>query len=160
MNIRDALKGQFHGAMVMLKDAVEHYPDQLWAVDGDSRSGWRVAYHALYFTQLYLLQSEQDFADVVWKKARPDAEDLWGGHPDVPPCTKAEILEYWDLVDSMIDRQIDILDLDTSESGFPWYSIGKLDHVIMNIRHLQEHVGQLRDRVFNHGGDLGWVGKA
>jgi len=43
------------------------------------------------------------------------------------------------------------------ESGFSWYSIPKLDHQLLNLRHLQGHVGQLSELVMATGADLTWV---
>ena len=56
----------------------------------------------------------------------------------------------------MVDPQIDKIDLSALESGFNWYTIPKLDHVILNIRHIQEHAGQLRDRLLEVGIDQRW----
>jgi hypothetical protein len=160
MDIRTVLKGQYHGALLMLKEAIEQCPDELWGMDGDSRSAWRIAYHTLFYTHIYLQQTEHDFGNVVWNKARKGAENVWGGQPEMPAYSKADTLEYWTIVDSVVDSQLDTLDLESQESGFSWYSIPKLDHVIMNLRHIQEHTGQLRDRLFQAGGDARWIGMA
>jgi hypothetical protein len=32
-------------------------------------------------------------------------------------------------------------------SGFSWYKVSKLEHQIINVRHLQHHTAQLADRV-------------
>ena len=144
----------------MLKEAVEQCPDDQWAKEGDSRSFWKIAYHTLYFTHLYLQATEADFGKWFWDKARRDAENVWGDGVQMPPYTKAETLEYWTAVDGMVDSQIDALDLDSQETGFHWYTMPKLDHVIMNIRHIQEHTGQLRERLIQAGGDPRWIGRA
>ena len=47
----------------------------------------------------------------------------------------------------MIDDAVDALDLDSTESGFSWYHMSKLEHQFVNIRHIQHHAGQLIDRV-------------
>jgi hypothetical protein len=70
------------------------------------------------------------------------------------------MLEFVAFVDSLVDNQIETLDLDSQESGFSWYTMPKLDHMLVNLRHIQEHTGQLRDRLFEAGFDLRWVGKA
>jgi hypothetical protein len=76
---------------------------------------------------------------------------------DAAPYTKAEILEYWAIVDSAVDSQLDKIDLSAQDCGIPWYSIPKLDHVILNLRHVQEHAGGLRDRLLEAGIDQGWA---
>jgi hypothetical protein len=46
-----------------------------------------------------------------------------------------------------VDEWFDALDLDADASGFPWYRTSKLDHQIVNIRHIQHHAAQLADRL-------------
>jgi hypothetical protein len=75
-----------------------------------------------------------------------------------PPCSRADMLEYLRYVDALVDTTIDGLDLETSESGFPWYEgISKISHQLMNLRHLQGHVGQLSELLMLRGIDIEWV---
>jgi hypothetical protein len=154
-NLKPALKGQYHAALDMLKGAIEECPDKIWLSGVPPRSFWRLAYHTLFFTHLYLQVRDPDFTP--WELHRdevesdPDRERL-----DARPYTPAELLAYWELVDAMVDPQIDTIDLTSPESGFSWYKIPKLDHVILNLRHIQEHAGQLRDRLLEAGIDQKW----
>jgi len=151
MNIRAALKSQYHSSLAMLKQTIERCPDDLWTGGDGPRFFWRIAYHALFFTHLYLQPDESTF--VRWEKhiENPDS-------PDAVPHTKQELLEYWSICDAMIDDGVDRLDLDAQECGFWWYHMPKLDHQMMNIRHIQEHAGQLAERCRAAGVDLDWVG--
>ena len=58
----------------------------------------------------------------------------------------------------MADRAIDALDLASPESGFSWYKVAKLEHQLINIRHVQHHAAQLADRL-RAAADVGtrWV---
>jgi len=47
----------------------------------------------------------------------------------------------------MVDDAVEAMDLDRSESGFSWYRMSKLEHQLVNIRHIQHHGAQLIDRV-------------
>lgn len=161
-NLKPAIAGQYHAAMDMLKEAIEACPEEMWAggapPDIQWRSFWRLSYHTLFFTRFYLEVQMNDF--VLWEKHRDEAEsDQERERLDATPYTKAEILEYWDIVDSGIDAQIAKIDLTSPESGFPWYKIPKLDHVLMNLRHIQEHAGGLRDRLLEAGIDQKWYTK-
>ena len=144
----------------MLREAVEKCPEDVWNSGIPPRQFWRLAYHTLFFTHLYTELKESDFK--AWEKHRDEVEsDQFREKLDATPYTKAEIIEYLELVDARIDPQIDRMDLNSPETGIPWYkNMGKLDHQIMNIRHVQEHTGQLRDRLLEAGVDQGWVGKA
>lgn len=154
-SIKPALKGQYHAAMDMLRGAIEACPPELWTGGIPPRSFWRLAYHTLFYTQLYLEQRMEDF--VAWERHRDEVEsDEERERLDATPYTKEELLAYWQIVDDGIDVQIDRLDLTACEPGFSWYKIPKLDHVILNLRHISEHAGQLRDRVMEAGIDQRW----
>ena len=75
------------------------------------------------------------------------------------PYSKAQVLEFWQVCDRMVDGAIDSFDLDASECGFWWYRMGKLEHQFINIRHIQHHTAQLADRL-RVSKDVGvpWVG--
>jgi hypothetical protein len=155
-SLKPALKGQYHAAMDMLKGAIEECPEDLWLGGVPPRSFWRLAYHTLFFTHLYLQVREEDF--VAWKLHRDEVEsDQERERLDATAYSKDEILAYWKLVDEMVDPQLDKIDLSAPTSGISWYKIPKLDHVILNLRHVQEHAGQLRDRLLEAGIDQRWV---
>ncbi len=51
--------------------------------------------------------------------------------------------------------------LAAGETGFSWYpSMSKLSHELMNLRHLQGHVGQLSELLMAHGIDTDWVARS
>jgi hypothetical protein len=177
MDIRAALSEQYRAALAMLDDCVVRCSVQLWTTpnpawdDGDRiiyRPFWRIAFHATFYTQLYLGQTEDDF--VPWPGC-PDGyfQELWGKPwkvepmelpEDAPPLSQAQIREYIDYVDGLIEPTVAKLDLDTQESGFPWYrNISKLSHELLNLRHLQGHVGQLSELLFAAGVDSRWISK-
>jgi hypothetical protein len=156
--LRTALKGQYHGALDMLRNAIDTCPPDIWVSGKPPRQFWRLAYHTLYFTHFYTELSADDFQK--WEKHRDEVEsDQEHEELEPTPYTKQEILEYLEVVDSRIDPQIDRMDLESQECGIPWYKMAKLDHQIMNIRHVQEHTGGLRDRLLEAGVDQGWVGR-
>jgi len=47
----------------------------------------------------------------------------------------------------MVDDAVDEMDLLSPESGFYWYKLGKLEHQIINIRHIQLGAAQLAARL-------------
>jgi hypothetical protein len=75
------------------------------------------------------------------------------------PYAQAQVLEYWSVCDAMVDGAVDALDLESRDSGFSWYSMSKLEHQLVNIRHIQHHAAQLSDRL-RSAADIGikWVG--
>lgn len=157
-NLKPALKGQYHAALDMLKGAIEECPDAIWIGGVPPRQFWRLSYHTLFFTHLYLQVHSEEF--VPWEHHRDEVEsDQERERLDATPYSKAELLAYWELVDAMVDPQLDQIDLSAPGSGFSWYKIPKLDHIILNIRHIQEHAGQIRDRLLEAGIDQRWFTK-
>ena len=157
-SIRSALKSQYHAALAMLREAIETCPDPIWVSGNPPRQFWRLAYHTLFFTHLYLEVHMDDFQ--AWSKHRDEVEsDQERELLEPTPYSRAEILEYFAIVDGRVDSQIDKIDLNSQETGIPWYKMPKLDHVILNLRHVQEHAGQLRDRLMEAGIDQKWTSK-
>jgi len=159
MDIRDALKGQYHAAYRMLRECVEGCPDELWTAGRFPRFFWKIAYHAAFYGHFYMSQTEASFQP--WSKHNPAAWELWE-EDAVPldPYSKQEIIEYIDEIRGLIDATIDALDLDTSESGFHWYkNITKLEHELLSIQHIQGHVGQLSERLFEAGVETNWISR-
>ncbi len=152
MNLQAALKSQYHAGLATLRQAIERCPDDLWIDGAGQVAFWRVAYHTLFYTHFYLSTREADFRP--WDQHREEHQYL-GTVPQPPhrqpaigePYTKAQTLEYWRQLDAMVNEVVDRLDLDAPDCGFWWYKMPKLDHQIMNIRHLQHHAAILGHRL-------------
>ena len=167
--LRRILKSQYHASLAMLRDAIEQCPDNLWLSTDYKNAFWQVAYHALFFTQVYLGKEEAAFRP--WAQHQRDVQHqdgIEGAGPSDPnsplpllpkPYTKAQVLEYWRLCDGMVDEAVDKLDLDNPECGFYWYKMSKLEHQFVNLRHIQHHEAQLADRL-RSAANIGirWVG--
>jgi len=164
MDLRPVLKSQYHAGLAMVRQAVERCPEDLWAATWHSNPIWQVAYHALFYTHLYLQPDEESFTP--WEGAREEYQFLgplpWPPHrpPKIgEPYGKQDVLEYLRYCESKIDTWVDRLDLKAESSGFWWYPMSKLEHQFVNIRHLQHHVGQLSDRIRAASGNgIDWVG--
>ncbi len=87
-NLKPALKGQMHAALDMLRGAIEACPDELWVSGSPGRKFWDLAYHALFYADLYLQVREEEF--VRWEQHR-DGER---GRPGATPYPKAQVLAY------------------------------------------------------------------
>ena len=147
MTIQAALKSQYHGGMAMLRAALDSCPERLWADDSYRNQSWQIIYHTLFYTDFYLSASEQAF--VPWSQHRKGYWEL-GPAPDGIlriPYSREELTAYWKDLESRIDLAVESLDLNAPECGFPWYQMGKLEHQLVNIRHLQHHTGQLTERL-------------
>ncbi|MGK4422244.1 hypothetical protein ACSLVQ_28755, partial [Klebsiella pneumoniae] len=85
------------------------------------------------FTHLYLQPNEAGFQ--AWSKHR-DANDLWGEPQVVDPFTQSELLSYLDEIDQSVFTFMDRVDLDAPDCGFYWYSMSKIEHLLVNLRHI------------------------
>ncbi|HRK20961.1 MAG TPA: DinB family protein [Fimbriimonadaceae bacterium] len=160
MELKPALAGQYHAGLAMLRQCIDRCPDDLWVSGSHPRTYWRIAYHAIFYTHLYLMPNLEAFKP--WEKAIENDASLWDDDPDgVPPAepvyTKEEMLGYLDQVDAQIDGWVEGLDLDALHTGFDWYPIPKLDHQLMNLRHVQGHLGQLSELMMARGIDIDWI---
>src|SRR3954468_18049416 len=61
MDLRQALKEQYHAGLAMLAECVDKCPEGMWLEGEPPRAFWRIAWHAAYFTHNYLVQNEEAF---------------------------------------------------------------------------------------------------
>lgn len=173
MGLQEALKEQYQAGLAMLAECVEKCPEDLWLAGEYPRAFWRVAWHAAYFTHNYLVQDEEAFNGSVaaWPPAArtalgiSDTQKAIDVEPyelpeGVTPLPRQEAENYIAYVRSLISETVDSLDLERQETGFSWYpNMTKLSHELMNLRHLQGHVGQLSERLMARGIDIDWTAK-
>lgn len=165
MELKRALARQFRAGLAMLRECVERCPDDLWesVVDEPPRTFWRIAYHAAFYTHFYLAQNHLVFK--AWERHVNHAvmtfvEDEDQLPPEGTVYWQRDLIEYIDFLSGEMDEIIDRLDLESLESGFPWYeNFPKLDHVLLTLRHLGVHVGQLQELLFARGIEPGWVSR-
>lgn len=149
----------------MFRDAIDKCTESLWVDKGHKPPFWRIAYHTLFFTDLYLAETVDSFSP--WAKHIEEYESIEpmmhkGGKlpKDGPPYTKDELLDYYALIIDKIDTTINGLALDT-ESGFPWLPFNKLELQFYNIRHIHHHAGQLSTWLREELGlETEWVARA
>jgi uncharacterized damage-inducible protein DinB len=151
-NIWPTLIGrQFAAAIQTCQQAIEACPDDLWDDRSDGSPFWHLAYHALYFTDLYLSHDEKAF------QARDDHEDkthfLPGDYQDFAGVvgtpekayTRDQLADYarhllrkcYESFEKLTDERA------LERCGFWWYELNVGEFVLNNLRHLQHHSGQL-----------------
>ena len=131
MHRKKVIKSQYAAALEMLKQAIVKCPESIWDDPGHKNRFWHVAYHALFYTDLYVRPSERDFAP--WEKHRDEYEFMgplpWPPHkkPDIgEPYSKQEVLEYLGICQNVVEATVPTLNLDEA-SGFGWLPMGKLE---------------------------------
>lgn len=158
MDIRAVLKRQHHASLAMLRQAIEVCPDELWLSGEHPRNYWRIAYHAAGYAHLYLYEDMATWKP--WALARNDCALLEGDVEVVTPYSKAEMLDFVDLIISEVDERIDAIDIEAPHVGFKWYpNVTRLELFILSLRHLHGHIGQLHELLIARGHDVEWLGQ-
>lgn len=163
MDYHTVIRSQYHATLSMLEQAVRKCPASLWNAAEDKTAFWHVAYHALFYTHLYLQEMDAEF--VPWPKHREDYNFIgrlpWPPHhqPEIgDPYTEAEVLEYLKFCREQVDLRVPQTDM-TAPSGFDWLPFGKFELQIYTVRHLQQHTGELMERLGSKADiELDWVG--
>ena len=161
--MKSAIKSQYRASLAMFRQVVEKYPEALWVDDSHKNPAWLLAYHALFYTHLYIHPSEADF--VPWEKFRPQIQFMgptpFPPHetPDFgPPYLREEMLAFADHFTAGLDRWVDALDLE-GPSGFDWIRMTKFELQFYTIRHFMQHIGELAERLWAEAEiEIDWVG--
>jgi hypothetical protein len=156
MDTRKIIQSQYCAALEMLKQAVEHCPDALWNAAGDKNKFWQIAYHALFYTHLYLQKTVAGFKP--WAKHQDGTQQPGSAAENTSAAyAREEILAYLAICQEEVAEKVRLLDLE-APSGFEWLPFSKLELQIYTIRHIQQHAGELYERLgAREGIDVGWV---
>lgn len=141
---RTSVWQQFGAAIDTLDDAIQLCPDELWTAvvwkdDEDARYGqyWFVAYHTLFWLDLFLTGSKEGFA--------PPPPFIRGVLPE-RPYTKAQLLPY--VASCRSKCQSTILGMTDAQAQqrcvFEWMQPTFLELQLYSMRHMQEHAAQLQ----------------
>ena len=163
MDVSKTVASQFHAALSMMEQTVSSCPEELWNVPGQANPFWRVAYHALFYVDLYMQPSEDEMT--LWENARDGYQFLgptpWPPHEQPQadqPYSPEEILAYIEHLRSFVARTLPTVEL-SAPSGFHWLPFDKLELQIYSIRHLQQHVGDLSTILLTQADrEIDWVG--
>jgi hypothetical protein len=156
---------QFGAAIDMLENALNACPPELWSApilrDQPDRTEisafWYVAYHALFWLDLYLFGSVEGF--------RPPAPfnlaelDPAGLLPE-RQFSKDELLTYLGHGRQKCRKTIESLTDEKSHQRcrFSWGEVSFAELLLYNLRHIQEHAAQLNLFLGQEfGSDARWV---
>ena len=159
MEVKKTIKSQYLASLEMLRQAIVECPESLWEGPEYKVPFWHIAYHVLFFTHLYLHPSEDEF--VPWEKHKEAYRSLGSSREKtetLEPLSKEDILAYHGLCCEQVEEQVNALDFE-AKSGFDWLPFNKLELQIYNIRHIQQHTGELYERLGTSGKiELNWIG--
>lgn len=140
--VKTILAGQFEAALCMLKECIEKCPSDHWQAPIANHSFGQVAYHTLFFVDLYLSPGEAAFQ---LRDIHRRGGDERSSTAVCPGLTKDETLAYLALcrqkfIETLASETADSLQ---RESGFSWLPFSRGELYVSSIRHVQHHTGQL-----------------
>src|SRR5882724_6672113 len=133
---------QFGAAIDMLDNAMITCPDELWDEHSQYQDFWYIAYHTLFWLDLYLSGTVEGFAPPA--PFTLDELDPAGLLPE-RPYTRDELQTYLEHGRKKCRAAIEAL---TDESGsrrcgFEWVDVSVAELLLYNLRHVQHHAAQL-----------------
>ncbi len=139
---KNAIWSQFGAAIDMLGNAIRACPDDLWSDSTQPTLFWYVAYHALFYLDLYLSGEIEGFTPPA-----PFTLDELDPAGVLPPrvYTRDELLTYLRHGRAKCQATIEALTADQAYilCRFPWGEMTFLELLLYNMRHVQEHAAQL-----------------
>jgi hypothetical protein len=158
-SFRAAIGRQLSAAIEMLDNAMAACPDTLWDDGSGQHAFWYLAFHTLFWLDLYLTGSVEGFAPPA--PFTLEELDPAGIIPD-RPYPKDELRGYLTQCRSRMRAAIGGLTDETARRScrFGWGEVGYLELLMYNLRHVQHHVGQLNLMLRQKAGSApGWVAR-
>jgi hypothetical protein len=140
--VKNIVWHQFGAAVDMLENAINACPDALWGNKIDFPEFWYIAFHALFYLDLYLSETDKGF--IPPPPFTTDEMDERGLLPD-RIYTKQELVKYLahgrekcrSVIISMTEEQA------ARRCGFDWLELSVAELLLYNMRHIQHHAAQL-----------------
>jgi len=133
---------QFGAAIDMLDNAILACPDELWSDRSRQPEVWYVAYHTLFFLDLYLSDSVGEFVPPV--PFTLDELDPAGILPE-RPYTREELRTYLEHGRRKCRERIESMTDESAQRrcGFDWLDMTHAELLLYNMRHVQHHAAQI-----------------
>ena len=133
---------QFGAAIDMLENAMRDCPDDLWSDRSRQPEFWYLAYHTLFWLDLYLSGPVEGFAPPA--PFTLEELDPAGLLPE-RPYTKRELQRYLEHGREKCRSAIDGLteQREGERFRFGWGEASYSELLLYNMRHVQHHAGQL-----------------
>jgi hypothetical protein len=159
-SLQQTLWSQFGAAIDMFENAMQACPDKHWrtklwkdtTIPPEFSEFWCVAYHTLFFLDLYLSGTEKDFAPPAPFTLSEMDDD---GKPPERIYTKRELQTYLDFCRSKCQSTIAEMSDEQAfqKCGVTWLDLNYVQLHLYNMRHVQEHAAQM---ALVLGQKIGW----
>jgi uncharacterized damage-inducible protein DinB len=140
--LKSVIWRQFGASIDMLENAIDICPESLWGDRSQRPEFWYVAFHTLFYLDLYLSETNAGFSPPG--PFTLDEMDERGLLPE-RVYTKEELQKYLEhgrqkcrtTIASMTEEKAN------RRCGFEWLDLSVAETLLYNMRHVQHHAGQL-----------------
>lgn len=158
--MRDAIHQQFGAAIDSLDGAIQACPDATWTTGKRWYQPWYLAFHTLFWLDLYLSESDADYvppAPFTRGELEPNV------FPD-RPYTKQELLAWLRRCREALAARLATVSSDADAGRrchLHWGEMGAAELLLYNLRHVQHHAAQLNLLIRQAGGEPApWIMRA
>ena len=162
--VRQLLVNQYEAALSTLCLCIRECPEDAWDVKiGNGPFQW-VAFHTLFFTDLYLSGDEQTFRSQQFHK---DHVEHFGNYIELQNVTPVTVFER-QFINQYLEHCLklvkEVMAKETEQTlaescGFGRKQLSRAELHLYNIRHVQHHAAHLSLRLrLDYGIDIPWVG--
>ncbi len=145
---------QYEKALQILEECLCNFDDELWLDEEYQNPAWHIAYHVLYYTNIYLASSEE--AVMHWQLEQGGLQYLSSSeHPEYSAAakqadiyTREQLISFLGIIKRNLTGYLQKLHLN-DPAWPPWYDETKGEFHLNNLRHLQHHPGELMERLNN-----------
>ena len=147
---KKSIVSQFNASLSVLNACVVQCPEDDWEGPVGNHAFWHVAYHTLFYTDLYLSPNEGSFRPPGFHR---EDYQFFGQKPWPPyetvvadvPYPKEVIVEY---LETCRRKAAEVIASEQPESlegpcGFWWYKVPRAEFYLINLRHIQHHSAQM-----------------
>jgi len=148
---------EFGAALEMLSNAIKNANDDVWNNTDDELRFWNIAYHVVFFCDIYLSDFDPEVENVEEQYRLPAYLKDWKGAHNYDkihePAMPKEVLERFleetrsklrsRFAEGTVENQI-------GERATSWLKMSKGSVLLYNMRHIMQHVGHLNDILRKH----------
>ena len=161
--LNDLLLSQHQAALATLQKCVELCPEDCWNQKVANLPISTVAFHTLFWTDMYLERNTEHLQDQEFHKSN---SEIFGEYEElnferqVQTYTRAHVVSY---LEFCRDKAAKVISAETEESfaeksGFEWLDCSRAEVHVYSTRHIQHHASQISLRLrIDHGAEIPWV---
>jgi hypothetical protein len=145
-------------ALEMLSNAIKNANTDIWDNTNDEKRFWNIAYHAIFFCDIYLSDFDPEIENVEEQYRVPAYLEDWKNAYNYDtvhePAMPKEVLQRFleetrsklrsRFAEGIVENQI-------GEKATSWLKMSKGTVLLYNMRHIMQHVGHLNDILRKHG---------